>query len=126
MSRTRMLTEEERTEHRKINQHKYRQSPKGKLYKTNYRKRHPQKYRKQEHYQQDIHRLYGLTKEEYDILLISQSGRCAICGEAKPLVIDHDHETGKVRGLLCRNCNIAVGLILNKPNVASSMAEYLK
>lgn len=50
---------------------------------------------------------YGLTKAEFDTLLTAQSGQCAICQKhlAKPY-IDHCHETGKVRGLLCHRCNI--------------------
>lgn len=56
---------------------------------------------------------YGLTVEDYDTMFDTQGGVCAICGEppvnGARLVVDHDHETGKVRGLLCSPCNTAVG-----------------
>lgn len=52
---------------------------------------------------------YGLTKQQVAALFAGQSGRCAICGQEKPLCIDHDHVTGKVRGGLCNRCNIVLG-----------------
>lgn len=58
---------------------------------------------------------YGVTPAAYAELLIAQGGGCAICGSPPPrlgrfkhLSVDHDHETGRVRGLLCQNCNIHV------------------
>lgn len=53
---------------------------------------------------------YGITIEEYDALYAKQKGRCGICKSKKrELVIDHCHKSGKVRGLLCRKCNLALG-----------------
>jgi hypothetical protein len=53
---------------------------------------------------------YGLTLNQYDELLIEQSGRCAICCcVTEDLFVDHDHSSGKVRGLLCVNCNFLIG-----------------
>jgi hypothetical protein len=67
---------------------------------------------------------YGIDAEEYMRLLEEQGGGCALCGseesrwESSPwLHVDHDHETGEVRGLLCHLCNIAVGCIENTPNM---------
>lgn len=75
---------------------------------------------------------YGLTVAQYDQLMAEQGGRCAICGTSGPdaarwgkLVVDHDHETGEVRGLLCSNCNCAIGLLGDSPEVLRSAAEYL-
>lgn len=54
---------------------------------------------------------YGITLDDYNSVLEAQNGRCAICGElpSNHLCIDHDHKTGKVRGLLCISCNVALG-----------------
>ena len=56
---------------------------------------------------------YGMTPEQYDILLLAQGGVCPICGRPlpSPADVDHDHRTGKVRGLLCTRCNLALGLV---------------
>ena len=60
-----------------------------------------------------LRRLYGLTLADYGRMLAAQGGRCALCGsEPRPgenLHVDHDHETGAVRALLCRKCNTALG-----------------
>ena len=54
-----------------------------------------------------VEQTYGLTAEQYEALLAYQGGACAICGGERRyrLNVDHDHATGKVRGLLCRRCN---------------------
>jgi hypothetical protein len=70
---------------------------------------------------------YGITLEEYDKMLKDQGGVCAICGTDNPgvgfdlFLVDHDHKTGKVRGLLCNRCNI----ILEYPNDLN-VAKYLR
>jgi len=59
-------------------------------------------------------RSYGMTIEDRDAMFKLQSGRCACCGVADPgvkLRTDHDHNTGRVRGLVCNGCNLAVGYI---------------
>ena len=60
-------------------------------------------------------RQYGITEQEYTALLRKQKGRCALCGDKPPrhrqLDVDHNHLTGKVRGLLCIPCNLAVGVV---------------
>ena len=61
-------------------------------------------------------RRYGLTIEQYDQMVEDQDGCCAICGgEVDRLRVDHDHETGGVRGLLCHGCNTALGLMADDP-----------
>ena len=60
---------------------------------------------------------YGLTIDDYEELYRKQKGKCAICGTAERsrrnqrLCVDHDHKTGKIRGLLCDNCNRGIGLL---------------
>ena len=70
---------------------------------------------------------YGLTADEYRSLLVGQAARCAICGsvfDGEPR-IDHDHETAAVRGLLCNNCNVMVGMADDSPRVLAAAAAYI-
>jgi len=73
---------------------------------------------------------YGLTVGEYDIMFEKQQGCCAICGIhqselKKRLFVDHDHKTGKVRGLLCINCNCRLSVLENE-NFKIVAEEYLR
>ena len=72
-------------------------------------------------------KLYNITIEDYDIMMELQDGVCAICGEedTKRLAVDHDHITGKVRGLLCSKCNHAIGLFLDSKKLLQNAIEYL-
>ena len=60
---------------------------------------------------------HGITREEYDAMHSAQNGVCALCSRPgrmrkhRDLVVDHDHETGRVRGLLCDACNLALGVL---------------
>ena len=74
---------------------------------------------------------YGVTLEEYDLMLKESCGRCAICerqfGDAKnEPCVDHNHETGQVRGLLHRNCNVAIGLLDDNSKLTNLATEYLR
>lgn len=71
-------------------------------------------------------RTYGLEHDEYERMVEAQAGRCAVCQRPTFLVVDHDHEDGHVRGLLCRGCNVAIGFIRDDPEVADLMAMYLR
>jgi len=55
-----------------------------------------------------IFKSYGITQAEYEVLAVHQAGHCAICDRVVPLVIDHCHTDGHVRGLLCKMCNMAL------------------
>jgi hypothetical protein len=73
-------------------------------------------------------RSYGITVEDYDEMLESQGGGCYICGigpVGRALDIDHDHRTGKVRGLLCSNHNRALGLLGDDPDLLLAAHTYL-
>jgi hypothetical protein len=76
-----------------------------------------------------LRRAFGLTQDEYERMLAEQGGPCAICGRepraGKHLHVDHDHDTGRVRGLLCFSCNVAVGQLQHEPGRILRAAEYL-
>lgn len=85
-----------------------------------------------EKYQKDIklQAVYGITLDEYNNLLEIQDGCCDICKKhftqfKKPLFVDHDHETGKVRGLLCNTCNGGIGLLKDDLNILNNAVAYL-
>jgi hypothetical protein len=69
--------------------------------------------------------LYGITQEDYNNLLSSQNSKCAICGNERSLVVDHDHNTGKIRGLLCAQCNFMIGLASDDNAILTRAVEYL-
>jgi hypothetical protein len=74
--------------------------------------------------------LYGITVEEYNELFQEQEGCCKICGKhqtafKRKLDVDHCHETGKIRGLLCNRCNQALGLMKDSPENIKAMLEYV-
>ena len=77
---------------------------------------------------------FNLTIEGYQALLDAQGGVCAICGQpetrirqghVRQLSIDHDHETGKIRGLLCSSCNVALGNFKDSLESLSNAIDYL-
>lgn len=99
----------------------------------NWRKRHPDSYRRN-NTQGRRKRKYGLTADVYQKLLEKQAFVCAICkrpetkklnGVPIALAVDHNHETGKIRGLLCNNCNRAIGLLRDDPDVLFAARMYL-
>ena len=76
---------------------------------------------------------YGITWDQYVALLEKQGGKCAVptCteppgGRGNTYHVDHDHETGKVRGLLCSNCNRALGLLRENPDRIDGLARYIR
>jgi len=75
-------------------------------------------------------RLYGISLEEYDTLFSDQRGKCAICDTHQleldnALHVDHCHTTGKVRGLLCRKCNLILGHSRDDSKLLKLASEYL-
>jgi hypothetical protein len=70
---------------------------------------------------------YGLTLAKYDEMVVAQAGRCAICGRGgERLHVDHSHSTGTVRGLLCHQCNKALGLLQDNSSLLREAARYLE
>lgn len=85
------------------------------------RKTNPDKYT-----EQDRKYKYGVTKEQYLLLLKKQDSKCAICLIKDKLEIDHDHVTNKIRGLLCGRCNRAIGLFKDNPENTARATAYLE
>lgn len=70
---------------------------------------------------------YGVRPSETQVILYNQDGKCGICGESTiNLCIDHDHRTGKVRGLLCTNCNVGLGHFRDDPLRLVAAIEWLR
>jgi hypothetical protein len=99
----------------KEKQAKYRENAKGKGWQRT-------------HY---LKKTYGMTVKEYDAMFIAQGNACAICKSVNPSAkvgwhIDHDHSTGKVRGILCRFCNIMLGNARDNAELMLLAVSYLK
>lgn len=69
---------------------------------------------------------YGLSCEQFEEMRSRQDGKCAVCRYERELVIDHCHGSGIVRGLLCSNCNTALGLLGEDPDVLRIAALYVE
>lgn len=88
-----------------------------------YRKLHPDQNRANK-----LRSYFGMTIADYDALLKAQDGKCRICRTPpikSRLCVDHCHVTGKVRGLLCRRCNSAIGLFQESAQIVREAAKYL-
>jgi hypothetical protein len=70
-------------------------------------------------------RRYGVGADEFDELVRQQGGICLICGRPDPEHVDHDHDTGEVRGILCFNCNGGLGQFRDSIDALLAAAEYL-
>lgn len=76
---------------------------------------------------------YNITKEDYENMMEEQNGKCLICGRKFDKIyfpqnthIDHDHRTGKVRGLLCNNCNVILGNAFDNSLILINAIKYLQ
>lgn len=72
-----------------------------------------------------LKREYGITLEQYKKMLKDQNECCALCKNKRPLRVDHDHRTGKVRGLLCDKCNLSLGLLEENEVAIENIKTYL-
>ena len=78
-----------------------------------------------------LRRTYGITADEYELLLAAYDGGCWVCGK-KPKVgqrrlhVEHDHKTGRVRGLACWSCNKGLATYKDDPAILRSAADYLE
>lgn len=73
---------------------------------------------------------FGITAKQYDEMLLSQGGKCKICNGLNAngirLSVDHDHTTGRVRGLLCNNCNLGIGYFMDNVGFLGGAIDYLQ
>lgn len=69
---------------------------------------------------------YGISLETRDAMILERGSHCDICGAVADLHIDHDHETDQIRGMLCFNCNVALGYMKDDPSRLQNAIEYLK
>lgn len=113
----------------------------GTAYNRAQRDKDPQAYAEYQRWY-FLERKYGITREGYEALYAAQEGKCAICkisgedakrpgkprlpGKGSGLCVDHDHVTGKIRGLLCNRCNLAVGFFDKNPDLFDLAIEYLR
>lgn len=77
-----------------------------------------------------LKRHYNISLGEFEVMLANQSGVCAICGREpdgfqRAFAVDHDHITGRVRGILCPDCNRGLGGFQDDPELLRKAAEYL-
>ena len=122
-----------------------RNKVKRKLYARKHREENRQWYRDYQkkhikenpelHFNNRLKTYYGINLEYYKKLLKQQNDRCAICykhelvkqyGKLSKLSVDHCHKTNRVRGLLCKKCNSALGLFQDSPVLLSSAWQYLE
>lgn len=119
MPRKKMSQEEEKVS-KKLAQDKFFSSEKGKRARRN----------------SHLMYQYGITVDEYELMSEQQNHVCAICKEAEMsknsngvvrlLAVDHCHQSGKIRGLLCNNCNTLLGRAKDSPAILQSAIDYLK
>lgn len=74
----------------------------------------------------EIKRKFGITPDEYYVLWCAQDSKCLICQvKTHRLLVDHNHSTGEIRGLLCSCCNSGLGFFKDDPEIITRAAEYL-
>lgn len=125
------MTEDERREKRKLYNQKYQAENREKVrqLRVDYRIRNKEllpQMRREANLKQ-----YGLSIQQFEEMVQAQGGLCKVCrrppdGRWGTLQVDHCHTTGRVRGLLCVNCNQAIGLLQDNPEYAREAARYLR
>lgn len=111
----------------------YRKKNKEKL--DTYNKQWREENREQDNavmFEARLRRRYNLTLEEYETMLLEQNNSCKVCGKyasdnkTGKLYVDHCHETKRVRGLLCMECNTALGLLKDDPKRIKNLLDYIR
>lgn len=101
-------------------------------YATKWRQENPEKFARSQR-NSTLKSKYGIDIDEFDEFLARQGGGCAICGSPDAgvsgkahLHVDHNHDTGEVRGLLCQPCNVSLGKMRESPDLLRKAALYLE
>ncbi len=116
----------------RVRAHRYKYIEKHREQQRRYRKENPDKVRDSK-----MKSFYGIGLDRYNELVLEQNNKCAICrneetikdnrtGLIKKLSVDHCHDTGIIRGLLCNNCNRAMGLFRDDPDILRKAILYLE
>lgn len=112
-------------EHLKISRRNYREKNKNKENKArnNWRATHKDRVKSTL-----LKRNYGISLNQFNKILIHQKNHCAICSEffVKTPHVDHNHKTGKIRGLLCSRCNLAIGFTRDNIVILENAIKYLR
>jgi hypothetical protein len=136
---------ERNREHRRDYRHRYYEENKDKI-RDKIREWNDQnkefiKQRRKKRYQENkaeyrskwLMKNYGIKAADYDRMLLEQGGLCKICKSSdhkskrvEHFAVDHDHETGQVRGLLCHSCNRGIGYLQDRLEIVEAAAKYLK
>jgi len=85
------------------------------------------KRRKELAHRSHLSRKYNLTTDEFSTMIVKQNNKCKICEcDMERPEVDHNHDTGEVRGLLCKPCNLSLGLLKENTQTLNSMISYIK
>lgn len=107
------------SEHWAMNGERYRHD-------KNLRQRESYRLNPEKHKSRTRKSVYGISEDQYRQLVCDQAGRCAICNRVTQLCVDHDHKSGRVRGLLCRVCNTYLGMVEESEAPFYRAIQYLK
>lgn len=110
---------------------RFRQSERGRTYNRQYQRQRYHTATGKESSRKSLFKYRcGITIDEYNTMFDQPRGLCAICGcrlgEGQQTSVDHDHDTGKVRALLCHLCNVGLGFFRDSPEFLSKAVEYLR
>jgi hypothetical protein len=98
------------------------------VYNREYREKHPEKYQAYSKTSR-LRRKFGIGVKEYEQMLEAQGYICAVCrekcGTYRSLAVDHDHQTGEIRALLCRRCNATLGMVNESRLLLLKLIGYL-
>lgn len=103
----------------------------GKKYHNKERKKEIYENNRDEARNDRLKRKFGITLKEYNKKLEKQKKECAVCGKTpegngKALAVDHNHETGEIRDLLCNNCNVLIGFLKEDLDLSLNLTKYIR